>query len=138
MNQRERREIEVFNTALELTSSAERAAYLDQACQGEPALRHKVEALLSVHTAADAIFEKATRNADAELAPATTVHSSGTAFLTSPVAEAPGTVIDRYKVSRTKRKSLARSCLPMAAGWPPRAEAAFGFGIQPGKENAAR
>ncbi len=97
MNQRERREIEVFNAALELTSPAERAAYLDQACQGKSALRHKVEALLSVHTAADAMFEKASRNAGGELAPTAPVDSRGTAFLASP-AEAPGTVIDRYKV----------------------------------------
>src|SRR5271170_6617769 len=39
------REIEVFNAALELPA-AERAAYLDQACAGDDALRQRVEEFL--------------------------------------------------------------------------------------------
>jgi hypothetical protein len=45
MDERERKEIEVFNAALERSAGAERAAYLEQACRDEPALREKVEAL---------------------------------------------------------------------------------------------
>jgi serine/threonine protein kinase len=45
MPQTPEREIEIFNAALELPA-AERVAYLDQACAGDPALRQRVEALL--------------------------------------------------------------------------------------------
>jgi hypothetical protein len=39
----------VFATALEKTAPAERAAYLEAACAGEPELRRRVEALLWAH-----------------------------------------------------------------------------------------
>jgi serine/threonine protein kinase/tetratricopeptide (TPR) repeat protein len=39
----------IFGQALELTSAAERAAFLDQACSDNPALRAEVEALLHAH-----------------------------------------------------------------------------------------
>src|SRR4051794_7652744 len=43
------RPMAIFNEALDLTSPSERAAYLDRACAGDPALRARVEALLAVH-----------------------------------------------------------------------------------------
>jgi WD40 repeat protein/serine/threonine protein kinase len=39
----------IFLTALDITGQAERRAYLDQACAGDAALRHQVEALLAAH-----------------------------------------------------------------------------------------
>src|SRR5262245_3902619 len=39
----------VFLNALERTNSAERQAYLDEACAGNLALRERVEALLQAH-----------------------------------------------------------------------------------------
>ncbi len=39
----------VFLSALEKGSPAERAAYLDEACQGDPELRQSVERLLQAH-----------------------------------------------------------------------------------------
>jgi WD40 repeat protein len=39
----------IFATALEKSSPAERAAYLDEACAGDAALRQQVEALLEAH-----------------------------------------------------------------------------------------
>ena len=42
-------ESQVFAAALELTTPAERAAYLDEACAGDPRLRADVEALLRAH-----------------------------------------------------------------------------------------
>jgi tRNA A-37 threonylcarbamoyl transferase component Bud32 len=97
MNQRERKEIEIVNGALELTSPAERAVYLDRACRGEPALRRKVEALLRVHTDADALFERPTANPGIRLSPTAPVDSSGAA-VPQPLAEGPGMVIGRYKL----------------------------------------
>jgi WD40 repeat protein/serine/threonine protein kinase len=43
----------VFAAALEKNDPAERAAYLDKACAGDPNLRHQVEALLKAHIADD-------------------------------------------------------------------------------------
>ena len=40
---------EVFFAALEKATPAERAAYLDEACAGQPELRARVEKLLSAH-----------------------------------------------------------------------------------------
>jgi hypothetical protein len=39
----------IFFAALEKTSAAERAEYLDQACGGDAALRERVERLLDSH-----------------------------------------------------------------------------------------
>ena len=36
----------IFMAALEIAEPAERAAYLEQACSGDAALRHQVETLL--------------------------------------------------------------------------------------------
>src|SRR5262249_40412978 len=42
----------VFNEALDRTSPAEQAVYLDEACRDNPKLRARVEALLRAHAAA--------------------------------------------------------------------------------------
>src|SRR5262245_38353298 len=42
-------EREIFAAALHLPTAAERAAYLDQACAGNSALRQRVESLLAAH-----------------------------------------------------------------------------------------
>ena len=44
-----KRESEIFNSALERTSPAERAAFLDGACGEDADLRARVGALLSAH-----------------------------------------------------------------------------------------
>ena len=41
----------VFAAALAIPGHADRAAYLEKACDGNPALRREVEALLSAHAA---------------------------------------------------------------------------------------
>src|SRR5690242_21214795 len=48
----------VFATALEKETPAQRAAFLDEACAGDPALRRRVEALLESHSGADAFLDK--------------------------------------------------------------------------------
>ena len=52
MTEQPQREVAVLNAALELPP-AERAAYLDQACAGDAALREQVEALLQAHEQAE-------------------------------------------------------------------------------------
>ena len=42
----------IFMEALDRDTPTERAAYLDEACAGDPALRERVEALLRSHEAA--------------------------------------------------------------------------------------
>src|SRR5262245_24469085 len=52
-----RRVESVFAAALQKPSAQERAAYLDDACAGDPALRQRVEALLRAHAEAGAFLE---------------------------------------------------------------------------------
>ena len=56
MNERESKEVLIFNATLELSAPAERAAYLDKACAGDSLLRERVEALLLVHAEANSFF----------------------------------------------------------------------------------
>src|SRR5262245_44768560 len=46
----------IFCKALDRTTPEEQAHYLDQACQGKPALRARVEALLRAHEEATAFL----------------------------------------------------------------------------------
>jgi WD40 repeat protein/serine/threonine protein kinase len=48
-----RRVRELFEEAVEVTSPADRVAYLDGACGGDPSLRREVEALLAAQTGAE-------------------------------------------------------------------------------------
>jgi serine/threonine protein kinase/tetratricopeptide (TPR) repeat protein len=57
MPEQVRSEKSIFLEAIELTSAAERAAYLDQACEGNPALRAEVEALLRAHEAPQRVLD---------------------------------------------------------------------------------
>ena len=50
------REEEVFDAARKLEDPAERGAYLDRACDDDPKLRERVEALLSIHSHAEELF----------------------------------------------------------------------------------
>jgi WD40 repeat protein/serine/threonine protein kinase len=72
----------IFGKALELSSASERAAYLDQACQGDSCLRAEVESLLQARQDASGFLAGAD--------PATT--------LDQPIVERPGTVIGPYKL----------------------------------------
>jgi hypothetical protein len=47
----------IFAEALERTDPAARAAYLDAACEGDSALRQRVEALLAAHDGAGRFLE---------------------------------------------------------------------------------
>jgi hypothetical protein len=99
MNERERKEVLILNAALDLSSPAARAAYLDQACAGDKPLREKVEALLRAYAEADSFFDTKPEPPEARPAPAAAapVGPSGTALLAS-VTEKPGDRIGRYKL----------------------------------------
>jgi tetratricopeptide (TPR) repeat protein len=76
----------VFASAVALASAAERAAYLDQACAGDAALRDHVEALLRAHERAGHLLDR----------PAPGLPTQTAAYL--PGAQ-PGVVIaGRYKL----------------------------------------
>jgi eukaryotic-like serine/threonine-protein kinase len=99
MNERERKEIEVFNLALAFSSAAERAAYLSQACADDAALRQKVEALLRVHAEADDYFGTVPKEVSRALFSglAGGAHAASDVRLNA-ISEKPGDVIGRYKL----------------------------------------
>jgi serine/threonine protein kinase/tetratricopeptide (TPR) repeat protein len=74
---------DIFCDALELASSAERAAYLDRACGDDADLRRRVQRLLEAHAAAEGFLA-----AGPSVAAATT----------DQVVEAPGAVVGPYKL----------------------------------------
>src|SRR5262245_4958690 len=77
-------EEEIFHQALGRSRPEERAAYLQQACAGNPALRASVEALLRANVGASGFMDRPA------LAPAVTVDD--------PITDRPGTVIGPYKL----------------------------------------
>jgi eukaryotic-like serine/threonine-protein kinase len=92
----ERREVQVFNAALEKSSAAEQAAYLDEACDGDEPLRKKVQALLRAHAEAESFFGAPTAG------PTGGGKSLGepetTREILSAVTEQTGDVIGHYKL----------------------------------------
>jgi serine/threonine protein kinase len=78
-------EEEIFHQALARSRPEKRAAYLEQACAGDPALRASVEALLRANAGASSFLE----------APP---HSPVVTIDEPSVTERPGTVIGSYKL----------------------------------------
>ncbi len=74
----------IFGKALEIRSLAERQAYLEQACGGDPRLRAEVESLLQVQQDAGGFLAGP--------------NPSPVATIDAPVTEGPGTVIGPYKL----------------------------------------
>jgi hypothetical protein len=56
MNVPQRKEVVVFNAALEFASEADRAAYIAEACAGDDVLAGKVRPLLQAHHEAEHLF----------------------------------------------------------------------------------
>jgi serine/threonine protein kinase/WD40 repeat protein/tetratricopeptide (TPR) repeat protein len=75
----------IFFTALEKGSTEERAAYLDQACAGDPDLRGRVEKMLTAQAQAGSFLEQLARS------PLATVDEAS-------LRNGPGTVIGPYKL----------------------------------------
>jgi serine/threonine protein kinase/tetratricopeptide (TPR) repeat protein len=80
-------EVAIFTAALELESVDQQAGYLDQACAGDPKLRHQVEELLGAHRQAGRFLDDAAAAWNAQL-PA----------VDAPPAEAPGAQIGFFKL----------------------------------------
>jgi len=76
---------EVFSAALQRKPGAERAAYLDGICAGDPVLRERVEALLGANEAAGDFLKQAVLTGEP------TLDGSG-------LVESPGCVVGRYKL----------------------------------------
>jgi len=76
---------DIFCAALEKATRPERTAYLDQACAGQPEIRAQIDELLRLHEDAGDFLEAPLLNPDVTLGE-------------SPVSEAPGTIIGRYKL----------------------------------------
>jgi serine/threonine protein kinase/WD40 repeat protein len=85
----------IFTAALARTAPAERAAYLDGACTGDPELRRRVEALLAAHEEAGSFLQRPAEDAGLTELPAgqwLDPHDL------PPLAEVPGTHIGAYKL----------------------------------------
>jgi WD40 repeat protein/serine/threonine protein kinase len=78
-------EEELFETARKLTDPAERAAYLEAACVGNPTLRQQLEALLVGYVRSDEFFAYGAKAVDPSR-------------ILLPDAEKPGDRIGRYKL----------------------------------------
>lgn len=74
----------IFNEALQRQTATSRAAFLDEVCCGQPALRREVESLLCAHERAGRFLE---RN------PLESIYTEK-----APVHEGPGTMIGSYKL----------------------------------------
>ncbi len=80
------RERDIFIEALQMGSSAERAAYLDSACADSRELRHSIELLIAEHERQDSFF--------LDSPPPGLADTSDV----SSIAEGPGQTIGRYKL----------------------------------------
>jgi len=74
---------DIFHCAIEIADASERAAYLDQACQGDEALRAEVDLLIASHEEVGDFLEMPPVDPDVTLE-------------ASPLIEIPGTTVGRY------------------------------------------
>ena len=88
----------IFAAALERKSPAERAAYLDGACAGNPELRGSVEKLLRASEAAGTFLDQSPIAGGCPSGEAESTVREGANRLTRPDEEGPGTQIGRYKL----------------------------------------
>ncbi|MGE5297070.1 MAG: tetratricopeptide repeat protein [Solirubrobacterales bacterium] len=75
----------IFCEAVEKGTAAERTAYLDEACDGQPQVRAQVEELLALHEGAGGFLESPVFDPDVTLDAVR-------------LTEGPGTTIDRYRL----------------------------------------
>jgi serine/threonine protein kinase/tetratricopeptide (TPR) repeat protein len=92
-------ESQVFTNALKRATPAERAAYLDEACAGNPQLRAGVEALLRVHTNDPGFLEQPIGSFERTTDVAAADSTGGEQPLERGAEEKPGVVLaGRFKV----------------------------------------
>jgi eukaryotic-like serine/threonine-protein kinase len=82
---------ELFLSAVEIQSPAERTDFLERACAGDEPLRRRVEALLNAHERPESILDHAAPSLPAPLL-------SNDSIDQPSVVEVPGTVIGSYKL----------------------------------------
>jgi len=89
-------ERDIFIAALQKDDAAERRAYLDEACAGQPVLREQVEGLLRLHDNAGSFLEQpaAQAGATSDVATGQRIDLANLPRLT----EGPGTRIGPYKL----------------------------------------
>ncbi len=103
----------VFAEALDRTDPAERAAYLDGACRGNPELRRHVEELLAAHAGAGRFLEPAATGA-ASPEPAAAVPHTHAASALRPARPEAGT--DAYRADRSSTDDAPARPAAEAAG----------------------
>jgi serine/threonine protein kinase/WD40 repeat protein len=86
---RENQEELIFEQAAQIAGDAERAAYLDQVCRGDPELRGRLEVLLEGHFKGQGFLDRA---------PVRAAERGGTVGVSAPDEEEIGTVIGRYRL----------------------------------------
>src|SRR5438093_6852882 len=98
MNEQSPAEI-VFFTALEKATPADRAAYLDEACAGNEALRRRVEALLAAHPQVGQFLERPVVEAEGVAALGGVDNAAADLSFLAPPSE-PGSLgrLDNYEV----------------------------------------
>ena len=94
MNEVEKPEEALFNTARQLTDPRQRAAFLDAASGGDAALRRRIDDLFAVQSQADAFFARAAGSSVSPEPGKTVVDPD----FNPPLSEGPGTRIGRYKL----------------------------------------
>lgn len=88
------RELEIFTTALDQATPVARAAFLDDACVDDAAMRARVDELLRAHDQAGGFLGHETVAGLGEAGPGSSTPATGSA----PISEGPGTRIGRYKL----------------------------------------
>jgi serine/threonine protein kinase/Flp pilus assembly protein TadD len=88
----------IFAQALEIESATERAAFLDRACSGNPALRAEVEALLRAHERSCDLLDIPEYVPVTTVPPASEGAGNVPATVAPPIHEGPGMVLGRYKL----------------------------------------
>jgi len=99
MNLQTQREEELFDAARALGGAAERTAYLDRACDGDPALRKRIEDLLEAAEGAEEFFSEGRSIVAETVAPLRKLAEEAERIAGSDLGEEPiGSKIGRYKL----------------------------------------
>jgi eukaryotic-like serine/threonine-protein kinase len=89
-----------FVAALEKATPAERAAYIEAACAGDPDLRRRAEALLRAHEQSGDLLDRPVQDPRPRTEHASDVTSGQRLPSDRPIAEGPGSRIGPYLITR--------------------------------------
>jgi tetratricopeptide (TPR) repeat protein len=90
----------IFETALSKAAPAERAAYLDAACAGDPELRRRIESLLRAHERSRGLLDRPLRDRWPQTENQGDTPPGGGPPSSRPITEGPGSRIGRYYLIR--------------------------------------